>query len=335
MSFGVNRLLQKAHYLIDLSRPKEAEQLIKDYLSESPNDSPALALLSLCRLQQNDFEQAITFAKQSNAQQPNFQAFVVLTITYFHSKNYKELTKVIDLGKSLYPYGYQFFKYEALLAKEQHKFKKATRLVNKGIAIAPDKVDLHNLKGELLNLRGKKKQAKAAFDLALSIDPNHPQTHSNQGWLALEKGHFTEAQHFFQTALRKDPTSGEGYRGYKLALKSEVRWFRPFIRYIAYTIKALPVLTAGIFGGVVSQAGSIGSKSWGNMGFFLIVLKVFLGIILFFWLPFALSTLVGIRLGEQEKHARIFGGEEKRYAQKHLGFFLLVLLIFILLLLLE
>ena len=322
-------LLQKIQYLIVLNRFKEAETYLHELLSQIPDHIHGLALLSLCRLNLNDLTSAIAFAKQSNAHQPNYQALVVLTIAYFYSKKYKDLKQVIKVGKGLYPYGYEFFQYEALLAKEQQQLKKATRIVEKGLQIAPNNIELHNLKGEILSLRGKKKQAKATFDIALSIDPNHSQTHCNQGWLALEKGHFQGAQHFFKTALRENPTDGESFRGLKLALKSEVKWFRPFIRYIAYSIKALPVLSVGILGGLASQGGNIITTGWERDGAYMLMLTIFLGFVLFFWLPFFLSALIGLKLAKQDDFRRIFVGEEKQFEQKHVAIFVIVASVFI------
>lgn len=333
MASNASSSLEKARYLINLHRHKEAITFLKKLLSQTPNHTRGLALLSLCHLNLNDLEKAITFAKQSNAQEPNFQAYVILTIAYFYTKKYKELKQVIKIGRGLYPYGYEFYKYEALLAKEKQQLRKATRIVDRGLQIAPKKVELHNLKGEILSLRGKTKKAKAAFDVALSIDPNHPQTHCNQGWLALEKGHFSAAQHFFQTALRKAPTDGESYRGYKLALKSEVKWFRPFIRYIAYSIKILPMISIGLIGGIAPQAGKLATEAWNDFGFLMLMSKIILGVILFFWLPFFLSAVAGLELAEQAAYKRFFGGAEKQFAKRHIVIYLLVLAIFVLLLL--
>lgn len=328
MHKNAQSILQKIQYLIGLNRFKEAENYLHELLSQTPDHIHGLALLSLCRLNLNDLTTAIAFAKQSNTHQPNYQALVVLTIAYFYTNKYKDLQQIIKVGRGLYPYGYEFFQYEALLAKEQQKLKKATRILERGLQIAPNNLELHNLKGEILNLRGKKKQAKVAFDIALSIDPNHPQTHCNQGWLALEKGHFEDAQHFFKTALRKAPTGGESFRGFKLALKSEVKWFRPFIRYIAYSIKALPVLSIGILGGLASQAGNIITTGWEHDGAYMLMFTFFLGVILFFWFPFFLSALVGLKLAEQDDFKRIFGGEEKQFEQKHVAIFVIVALVF-------
>ncbi len=127
----------------------------------------------------------------------------------------------------------------------------------------------------------------------------------------------------------KTPTDGESFRGFKLSLKSEVKWFRPFIQYIAYSIKGLLVLSVGILGGLTSQAGNIATTAWEDGGFLLLITKIFLGFLLFFWFPFFLSALIGLKLAKQDDFKHIFGGEEKQFEQKHVAIFVIVASVFI------
>lgn len=325
----ISEALAKAKLLIELKQYGEAEKSLYIIIKHSPKHSMALALLSICRYNQNKLEDAIQFATQSNAENINIQATTVLLLAYFYTTKHQQFRSICDLGKSKFPTEPRFYQYEAMHEKRIQRYKTAAKIVEEGLKLAPADVALHNLRGEILELRGKTQEAKSAFDTAIRLNPNDAQSHLNQGWYALRKGQFAEGRHFFQTSLSQVPHNKQAQRGYRLSLKNDVKWFKYFIRYIAVCARAAPLIVIGVIAGVVSQAGQIGQLLWTNTRLSVIVTMAGIGIILLFRLPFLLSALAGLQLYSLKSYPNVFNIFQKQKDQRHITLYCIGILLFL------
>ena len=74
----IDSILQRVHQLIQLSRYEEAARELKVVLASEPENTDAIALLSICYAEQNQLDEASILIQQAIGKAPDNDYFLYL-----------------------------------------------------------------------------------------------------------------------------------------------------------------------------------------------------------------------------------------------------------------
>ena len=245
---------ERGWLLYQQSRPELAEAELRQGLAAEPQDSFAHALLGLCLVRREKFQEATEETRQAIHLAPDFSfAHYALAEVLFERGRFSEALGPVNEAIRLEP---EDSDQHALLANiylQESRWREALNAAEQGLQFSPDHVGCTNLRAIAMVKLGRKAEAGRTIDAALSKNPENALTHANQGWTLLEQGQPKRAAEHFREALRLDPQNEWARQGIIEALKA---------RHLIYAVMLKYFLWMGKF----SQRGQWGIVLGGYIG---------------------------------------------------------------------
>lgn len=286
-------LLEKAGLLMNQQIYDEAEKILKEVLSLSPDNDYVFYLLSEIYLQKNDYikaEELINNAITLYPEQSHY--FFLKARLYYLKNNTKKAEEFITEAIRLYPNEADYYAFWAQLKLSEKKFQESLDIANQALATNPANLHALNIRSTALLKLNRKDESFNTIAEALNEDPNNSYTHSNYAWGLLEKGDVKASLQHFSEALKNDPNSRHAQDGMIEALKSRFTIYRWFMQYSFWmgnmTAKYQWAFILGFY---------FGSKGLQNLAAANESLQPFLYPLIFLLFVFAFSTWIISPLG--------------------------------------
>jgi len=298
--------LERAQQLVTLQRYKDAETELRIVLSSQPENTDALALLSICFSEQGKLPEATKVIQDAIGKEPDNDYLLYLqALFYFKEDKLPQAEKFIRNAIAYDPHNADYFGLLSAINLRQKDWQKALENANKGLEADPDNLQSLNSRSSALYKLDKKEEAYATIQEALSQDPENAYTHTNIGWSLLEKGDHKKALVHFSEALKSNPGYDVAKAGMVEALKARYLFYRIFLKY-AFWINNFKgrgqwAIIIGLYVGVKV----LNTISDNNPE-----LAVFLNPIVYLYFAFAISTWVITPLSNLFLRLNVYG----RYA---------------------
>ena len=228
----IESLLERASQLVALSRFNDAEKQLKDILALDPTRVEAISLLAICKSELKQHDEAISLIRQAISEQPDNDYFLYLHALFsFQKEDLKEAKKFISNAISYNPYQADYLGLLASINLNQKDWQLALENANKGLEIDSENLTCLNTRSTALFKLDKKEEAYSTIQEALNQDPENDYTHANIGWGMLEKGDDKKALEHFREALKLNPENANAKAGMVEALKARYLFYRLFLKY--------------------------------------------------------------------------------------------------------
>lgn len=227
-----HRALQHSAQLLDIGRPADAEQVVREALTSDPQDADLLAALAHALLQQDRHVEACDAARAALQQQPeHLRALSVFSAALAGEGRFPEAGDIARRGQALAPSLPLFHRQEAMVLYAQDRPREALAPLHRARTLDPHDADTMALLAAVhLDLRDYP-QAQAAVDESLALNPQNPDAHRVRGLLALHRGGGREAVSSHREAMRLDPQSQAGREQLAVALKTRNPLYGALLRF--------------------------------------------------------------------------------------------------------
>ncbi len=225
----------RAQLLLAQSRPADAERELLLALSAQPDDTTALALLSLSRSDQNKGPEALAAAETAIGLAPD-NAY----LHYVHAAALHRLDRTADARRAieealrLNPGEEDYFSLLASIELAARDWPAALTAAEQALALNPEHVNAANLRAVALVRLNRKEEAAATVEFALHREPDNAFSHANQGWNCLHHNDPKKAQEHFREALRLSPGLEYARQGMIEALKARNPIYRGMLAYFLW-----------------------------------------------------------------------------------------------------
>ncbi|MCW3081555.1 tetratricopeptide repeat protein [Segetibacter sp.] len=227
-----DNLIQRAQILIQQNRYEEAGHLLRNILSQDPNNIFVLAMLSQVKLQQDDTKEAEELIDSAIGLSPDTAYLFYIKASIAIRKNkYDEAEKNLQTAVAIDPDEADFFALWASVKLTRKQYEKALELADEALQRDPENILGLNIRSTALLKLNRKEDSFSTIEGALAQDPNNAYTHSNYGWGLLEKGDHKKALEHFREALKNNPNSQHAQSGMAQALKAKYILYRLFLKY--------------------------------------------------------------------------------------------------------
>lgn len=234
----IERFLKEAELLMETNRPAQAEEKIRQALSESPGHPGALTALAWSLIQQEKFAEALPPAQQAVAGEPDHPYYLfVLGYAWLFNNEVKKARESVQSALQLAPDSAGLFQLMAQIEYHERRWDLALYNIEKGLEFEPDNDVLINLRAMILVKLNRSAEAGDTVDSALHHNPQNAYAHANKGWVKIEQGHYQEAQESFLEALRLNPTNEHAQEGLKESIKAKNPLYRVILRYFLWVNK--------------------------------------------------------------------------------------------------
>lgn len=229
----IDTLLERASQLVAHGRFEEAQKPLQEILAINPQLSDALGLLALCKSELRQHDEALTLIKQAISQQPDNDYYLYLHALFSLRKDdVKSAKSFINNAITFNPYNADYFGLLASIQLHQKDWQLALESADKGLAIDADNLTCLNSRSTALFKLDKKEEAFDTIQEALNQDPENDYTHANVGWGLLERGNHKQALEHFREALKLNPENALAKAGLVQGLKARYLFYRIFLKYV-------------------------------------------------------------------------------------------------------
>lgn len=283
-----DNLIQRAQILIQQNRYEEAGKLLRDILSQDPNNVFVLAMLSQVKLQQQQIKEANELIDSAIALSPDtaYLFYIKATIAT-QSDKFDDAENNLQTAISIDPEEADYFALWASVKLTRKQYAKALELADEALERDPENILGLNIRSTALLKLNRKENSFATIEGALAQDPNNAYTHSNYGWGLLEKGDHKKALGHFREALKNNPNLQHAQAGMAQALKARYLFYRLFLKYAFFmgnlAKKNQWAVIIGIY--LATRLINVLAKKYENLQPFLIPLMILIAL-------FAFSTWV-------------------------------------------
>jgi Flp pilus assembly protein TadD len=201
--------LARAETLLELHRPTEAEQVVRDHLAAHPDSADALNLLCRTLNEQRRHAEAEDAIRAALTVAPDDADHVLqLASTLSALGRQRSALEVAHRLLEMRPHdGWShYILAEALLAGRRPQTHDAYRAAERACELIPWSADAHNLRGMCAANLGLRPQAEAAYLEALALDSQHAFAMNNLAALHLDGGKFKSAAKKFTAAAQNTPS---------------------------------------------------------------------------------------------------------------------------------
>jgi tetratricopeptide (TPR) repeat protein len=200
--------------LMDSGRFREAEDVFRYILRETPSDPDVICGLAGAALSRKGAQEAFDLLVQARQMHPN-HAGLLATLSAAHRAlgRIDEALVCIDTAIRLAPRepGHRLARVQLLMM--QNRLADALGEVEAGLALADAMPDLLNAKGILLTRQGAPQAAAAAFRAAFAADPGRAEFANNLARTLQDLGQSAEALRFAERAYLSEPGDPAYQRG--------------------------------------------------------------------------------------------------------------------------
>ncbi len=287
--------IERARILLKQKRYKDAEQHAAAVLQTNPNDADALQIIGHCRLDNNQYAEALKLFEHCLAIEPEEDyVHYLLAFAHYRNKSSYAAEGFLDSAIRLNPYASAYYGLYAYIYLDKNEYNEALQKANQGLAVnAHDLACLNARSQALFRLKNK----EAAFDTikeALSIDPDDDFTHTNFGWHFMEAGKHKQAREHFRQALRINPNNNRARLGYKESLKANLlpyRWMLMFSLWLsAKSKKARWAVIIVILASVQVLSKVSTAAGFGKVAYVFIALYILF--VVFSWVGTSIANMV-------------------------------------------
>lgn len=198
-----------AQQLLQVRRPAQAEMVVRQHLSQHPQDAFAHVLLALALLHQQRFVEARTVIQESLTLDAEFsEAYYVLGAISNRSGNYQAAVETLQQALRLDPHNLKYLGLLAVALNNSHQPEAALRTALRGLTLDPTHVECLAQQLQALRKLGQTRDAWQVTQQLLQSYPQLASAHLFAGEAAVERQDFLEAERRFREALRLDPDDG-------------------------------------------------------------------------------------------------------------------------------
>jgi len=281
-----NPLLQHARLLFEQNRAEAAETKLRQLLVSDPQNSDAVALLVLCLLQREQYDEATERAKEAIALSPDTAYFHAVLGQIWLKRNYlQRAEQPLQQAIALDPYHPWFRVILAQLRYRQSRFEEALAAVEGALELNPEDDSATALRGEILRRMGRSLPAAAALEETLARDPENAYSHAIMGWTKLQQGDRKQALTYFREALRLEPELEMAREGMLDALRAANPFYRAVLQFTFWINRWPPRVRWGILLG-----GFFGVQILANLAEQQPAWAPYLWVLIFAYIAFAFST---------------------------------------------
>jgi Tfp pilus assembly protein PilF len=224
--------LEKTWLLIQQARYSLAEQELRQFLAQDPNEATAHAYLSLCFTGQDQHEAAIQAAERAIVLTPDWSyPHYCLARSLYYGEHLQPAKAAISEALRLDPEQASYYSLQASIYFDCRCYDQTLRSAEAGLRCDPHHISCANMRALALLFLNQIQPAQNAIAATLAQDPENAMTHAIQGWVALHQGQHKTALHSFQEALRLNPNQEWARRGLVEALKARNAIYRVIMRY--------------------------------------------------------------------------------------------------------
>lgn len=238
-------------------------------LGTEPGDPYAHALMALCLLAREKFDDAEAEAREAIQAGPDFAFSHYAHARVLNARHRdKEALKAIDQAIQCDPTDADYHSMRAAIFIDRREWAEALASAENGLQFEPENTTCNNLRAMALMKLGRRQEAGATIEATLGRNPDNTVTHANRGWTLLESGDRKKALEHFKEALRLDPTNDWARAGIVESLKAGNPVYSLLLRYTFWMSRLSQraqwvVIVGGYFGsrGLSSLARSYPSLS--------------------------------------------------------------------------
>lgn len=248
----MNIYISRAQLLMQQGRFEQAEEQLRLALGEESEHHFAHALLSICLLEREQYDDAAQEAQQSIHAAPDEAiGFYALATVMQRRNRLKEAREAINEAVRIEPWNCMHFARLAQIEFGSSRWADCLEAAEQGLQFEPENVDCANLRAMALVKLGRREEAGQSIDAALANEPDNAVTHANQGWTLLQSGQPTEAAEHFREALRLDPNLEWARQGIVEALKARNPIYRGMLKWFFWMSCLSPRVQIGLLLGLV------------------------------------------------------------------------------------
>lgn len=169
---SVESIHERVDALLDMNRPEEAEKLIRQELSEFPEDAYWLGTLARAQLAQNKFNDAQELLFSALSADPDFAwNYFLLSIVSRNLRNFGQELKTAQKAAELTPEEPLFLQRLAEAQLQKGEIKNARETLNQVTKLEPDSIEAFELFGDIEFQLENYAAAEKAYRQALKFDP--------------------------------------------------------------------------------------------------------------------------------------------------------------------
>ena len=249
-------LIQKADFLIERKRFKEAADLIRQVLSNNPNEPMALSLMAICQEDLESPQKAIEIAKRAIEVDANvafsWQVLCGLLLRNNAWRRRSEIEQIFETWGRLSERALLWIQRYITYLLMKREIVKAKDLLKEGLSRFPNDPPLLAVKGCFLVDENNMQGAREMLELVGELDPN-----SKEFWLLKYRIEYKlndleAAQKSYEEVLKIDPTDEDHIEDYKKIL--HIR--HPFSKFLFLSklngIVILPIVGLALVAFIVS-----------------------------------------------------------------------------------
>jgi tetratricopeptide (TPR) repeat protein len=257
--------LERAQLLLAQSRAGDAEREAMLALSTQPDNPQALALLALCRIDQDKRESALEAAREAVGLAPEVPHFHYVHAFVLHRmERAEEAFRAVQEALRLDPSDANNFSLLASIELARRNSTAALAAAEQALALNPEHVGAANLRAMALVRLGRKTEAKETIDFALHRAPENAFSHANQGWNCLHQNDPKQAQEHFREALRLEPEFEYAREGMIEALRARNPVYRAMLAYFLWMGRQSAKMQWALVLGVFFGSGIVGGMAAKN-----------------------------------------------------------------------
>ncbi|MCA8832636.1 tetratricopeptide repeat protein [Hymenobacter pini] len=240
--------------LLDINRPEQAEQLVRQRLAHNPREALAYILLGFALYRQNRLSEARVVIREALVLDPAAsEAFYVLFLIEDEAGQAPARARALREALRLQPFNPKYLAAQAQLYLLQQQPAAAQQAAARGLAHRPDHT------GCLIALATALHEQQHWSDLApvlqqlVASHPNLPKAHQLLGREAMRQKHYAAAQAHFQEALRLAPTNATALQGASQAIRRQLWigrlavWLDTYLTFISEGTKQRKLKAWGHF----------------------------------------------------------------------------------------
>ncbi len=222
--------------LMDMGCLSDAEQELRMFMGENPEDAQAHAVLALILWDRGKRKEAFEEVEGALGLDPEdpYPVYVYCTLL-LAAKRLDEADEVASELIEAMPESMLGFELRAKVALRRHDWNAALEAADAALRIDSDDEDSMSLRAQALVKLGKREEAMSGFDEALALSPNDDSIIAEKGWCVLECGDVAGARELFLNALRIDPNNESAKAGIVDSIKVKNFLYRLILKYFFWT----------------------------------------------------------------------------------------------------
>ncbi len=253
------KYLERADYLIEINRWREAIVEIIKYLSASPDDYHALCQMAVCHYQLDELKSALEFTRKAVAAQPEIEwAYRLQSLIFAASGNNSKALELAEISVEKAPYFIHSLQTLAYAQINKFLLEEASGTVKTMLEILPESNETHDACGYMALKNEDWAAAEKHLKLSLQIEPLSYNTLSNLGYVYLRLSTTSwsfsrrvrlrrQAVECFTQSVRINPTFKFAQKSLKFAAETGVVFRLPVRKILVNLLLAVSFIGISLY----------------------------------------------------------------------------------------